>query len=64
MLFCTCYLLGISYKWRQVELQECQTPFLHMYVDEVLLGEDSAELVDYPRVELAEHSYSVEAVEH
>jgi hypothetical protein len=35
-----------------------------MYVDLVLLDEGYAELVDYPRVELAEHSYSVEAVEH
>jgi hypothetical protein len=35
-----------------------------MYVDLVLLDEGSAELVDYLRVELAKHSYSVEAVEH
>jgi hypothetical protein len=35
-----------------------------MYVDLVLLDEGSAELVNYPRVELAEHSYPVEAVEH
>jgi hypothetical protein len=39
-------------------------PFLHMYVDLVLLDEGSTELVDYPRVELAEHSYSTEVVEH
>jgi hypothetical protein len=35
-----------------------------MYMDLVLLDEGSAELVDYPRVKLAEHSYSAEAVEH
>jgi hypothetical protein len=39
-------------------------PLLHMYMDLVLLDEGSAELVDYPRVKLAEHSYSAEAVEH
>jgi hypothetical protein len=35
-----------------------------MYVDLVLLDEGSAELVDYPHVELAEHPCSMEAVEH
>jgi hypothetical protein len=35
-----------------------------MYVDLVLLDEGSAELVDYPCVELAEHLHSAEAAEH
>jgi hypothetical protein len=35
-----------------------------MCVDLVPLDKGSAELVDYPRVELAEHSYSAEAAEH
>jgi hypothetical protein len=35
-----------------------------MYVDLVLLDEGSAELVDYPRAELAEHLHSAEAAEH
>jgi hypothetical protein len=35
-----------------------------MCVGLVLLDKGYAELVDYPRVELAEHSYFVEAVEH
>jgi hypothetical protein len=35
-----------------------------MYVDSALLDEGSVGLVDYPCVELAEHSCSVEAVEH
>jgi hypothetical protein len=39
-------------------------PFLHTYVDLVLLDEGLAELVDYPRAELVEHLHSAEAVEH
>jgi hypothetical protein len=35
-----------------------------MYMDYVLLDEDLAELVGYPRVDLADHSCSVEAVEY
>jgi hypothetical protein len=35
-----------------------------MYVDWVLLDEDLAELVGYPRVELADHSCYVEAVKY
>jgi hypothetical protein len=35
-----------------------------MYVDLVLLDEGSAELVDFPRAELAEQLHSAEAVEH
>jgi hypothetical protein len=35
-----------------------------MYVDLVLLDEDLAELVGNPRVELADHSCSVEVVEY
>jgi hypothetical protein len=35
-----------------------------MYMDLVLLDEGSAELVDYPCAELAEHLHSAEAVEH
>jgi hypothetical protein len=35
-----------------------------MCVDLVLLDEGSAELVDYPRVESAEHSYFAEVAEH
>jgi hypothetical protein len=38
-------------------------PFLHMYVDLVLLDEGSAELIDYPHAEWAEHLHSAEAVE-
>jgi hypothetical protein len=35
-----------------------------MYADLVLLDEGSAELVDYPHAELAEHLHSAEAAEH
>jgi hypothetical protein len=35
-----------------------------MCVDLALLDEGSAELVDYPRVESAEHSYFSEVAEH
>jgi hypothetical protein len=35
-----------------------------MYADLVLLDEGSAELVDYPHAELAEHLHSAVAVAH